>query len=395
MTAACAQLKDAQHMIYLDNAATTYPKPPHLLAQMAALYGRIGASPGRGSHDMAALAEEYIRQARVKLAAFFGAPDPARVIFTANATDSLNLAIQGLVQPGDHVIATRLEHNSVLRPLYHLQREKQITFTLVPFDGHGVVDPQAIAAAFLPRTRLVIVNHISNVLGTVQPVEEVGEICAAHGIDFLVDGSQSAGQIAVDMGAIKASAVAFTGHKSLYGPSGIGGLVLHPDLYIRPTRFGGTGIDSRDRMHTDYFPYRLEAGTPNLLGIIGLSLSLDYLLSHGIEQQHSRQMALMERLASGLLEINGIKRYSPGGASRNSAMLTVNIDGMASQDVAAILDGDFDIAVRAGLHCAPLVHEDLGTSERGAVRFSIGQFNTEAEINRTIAAMAMIAKQHS
>jgi cysteine desulfurase / selenocysteine lyase len=384
-----------QKLIYLDNAATTYPKPGKILDEMISLYARIGVSPGRGSYDRAIMAQEFIQDTRTKLARFFGAPDPDRIIFTANATDGLNLAIFGLLQPGDHVITTRLEHNSVLRPLYHLQQQKYIDLSLVPFDHLGFINPDDIAKAIRPETRLVIVNHASNVIGTVQPVEKIGTLCRDAGIAFLVDASQSSGQIAVDITAMKASAVAFTGHKSLYGPTGIGGLVLHPDLEIRTTRFGGTGIESKSLIHTQAFPHRLEAGTHNLIGIIGLSLGLDYILSNGLCTIHEQEMVLLKRLCNGLSEIPGIKLYCAENLTDHLAVLAVNINGILPEDTGAILDGDFNIAVRTGLHCAPLVHEDLGTGDSGAVRFSLGHYNTEAQIDRVVEAMSIISRHKS
>jgi cysteine desulfurase family protein len=379
--------------IYLDNASTTYPKPREVLDQMVESYSQIGFSPGRGNYDLAAAAEDFIRQTRVKLARFFGAPDPDRIVFTANATDSLNIAISGLLQPGDHVVTTRLEHNSVLRPLYHLQQRRDVAFSLIPFSGQGFIDPDDIKKAIRPETKLVIVNHASNVLGTIQPVAETGEICSAHGIPLLVDASQSAGKIPVDMTAMKASAIAFTGHKSLYGPTGIGGLVLHPDLDIQATRFGGTGIESGSLIHTRSFPHTLEAGTLNLMGIIGLSLGIDYILDKGLEVIHEQEMRLMDRLYKGLSEVSGIKIYGEKDTTNHLAVMAANIDDITPEDAGAILDGDFNIAVRVGLHCAPLVHEDLGTSRWGTIRFSLGLFNRETEIDRTIEAVSLIARQ--
>ena len=381
-------------MIYLDNAATTFPKPCEMLEQMVRQYQLIGVSPGRGSYDLATEAEAYIRRTRVKLAGFFGAPDPDRIIFTGNATDGLNLAISGLVHPGDHVITTRLEHNSVLRPVYHLERQQKITCSLIPFDNGGFINPDDIAAAIRPETRLIIVTHASNVLGTVQPVAEIGTICAEHGIPFLVDASQSAGQIKVNMTAMKASIIAFTGHKSLYGPTGIGGLAIHPDVEINPTRFGGTGVESESLLHTLNYPYRLEAGTPNLLGIIGLSLGIDYLLSRDLEEIHKNEMTLLERLYKGLSGIAGIEFLGSTDFTSHLPLITVNLQGVTPEDVGAILDADFDIAVRVGLHCAPLVHETLGTARGGAVRFSLGHFNTATDIDRVIEAMGLIAGIH-
>lgn len=377
--------------IYLDNAATTYPKPDEVLLPMVEQYMQIGVSPGRGSYDLAVSAQDFIQDTRIKLAAFFNAPDPDGVIFTANATDGLNIAISGIVKPGDHVITTRLEHNSVLRPLYHLQQQGKIDCSLVRFNEKAFIDPEDIARAIRPNTKLVIVNHASNVLGTIQPVARIGELCAAKQIPFLVDASQSAGKVPVDMTVIKASAIVFTGHKSLYGPSGTGGLIVHPDLDIKPTRFGGTGIESKSLIHTARLPHRLEAGTHNLMGIIGLSLGIDYLLDKSLKAIHGKEMKLMDQLCTGLSKTKGIKLYCVEDLTDHLAVLSANVKGMIPEDTGAILDADFNIAVRVGLHCAPLVHEDLGTSEQGTVRFSLGVFNTESEIARVVKAMSLIA----
>jgi len=381
-------------MIYLDNAATTFPKPPEVLEQMVRQYRKLGVSPGRGSYDLAIEAEAFIRQTRVKLADFFKAPDPERIVFTGNATDGLNLAISGLVRPGDHVITTRLEHNSVLRPLYHLEKQQQISCSLLPFTCQGFVRPEDIVKAIRPETRLVIVTHVSNVLGTIQPVVEIGAICAEHGILFLVDASQSAGQIEVDMAAMRASVIAFTGHKSLYGPTGIGGLAIHPGVDIQPTRFGGTGTESESLFHPDRYPHRLEAGTANLFGIIGLSLGIDYLLGSDLKKMHEKGLALLERLYVGLSGIVGMELYGGAELTNRLPLLTVNLQGVTPEDVGAILDADFNIAARVGLQCAPLLHEDLGTVRRGAIRFSLGHFNTEMDIDRVIEAMGQISKIH-
>ncbi len=358
---------------------------------MVEKYKALGVSPGRGSYDLAVEAEAFIDRTRRKLADLFRAPDPDRVVFTANATDGINLVLNGLLQPGDHVVSTCLEHNSVLRPLHHLQQSLGVSFSLVPFSSQGFIDPEDVARAIRPETKLVIVNHASNVLGTVQPVADVGVICAQRGIALLVDASQSAGQVAVDMAAMQASAIVFTGHKSLYGPTGIGGVILSPDLNVRSTRFGGTGIESRSPEHTQHFPHRLEAGTLNVMGIMGLSLAIDFLHHKGLSAIHEQEMGLLRRLQEGLSEIPGITLYGTPELDRRLAVLALNLEGVAPSDVGAILDADFDIAVRVGLHCAPLVHETLGIAEQGAVRFSLGIFNTETDIDRAVEAMARIA----
>lgn len=379
-------------MIYLDNAATTYPKPREVLDRMVETYARIGVSPGRGSYDLASRAEEIVNATRRKLARFFGAPDPDRVMFAANATDALNLAIQGLVRPGDHVVATRLEHNSVLRPLYHLKDKGIIDYDLVPFDGRGFIDPGDVARSIRSNTRLVIVCHASNVLGTIQPVPEIGRVCAERDVPLLIDAAQSAGVIPIDMGAWQVSALAFTGHKSLVGPAGIGGLVVVPELDVQTTRFGGTGIDSRSLVHTQAFPHRLEAGTANLLGVIGLSEGLDFLMARGLQRIHAKEMELLTRLRDGLSPLKGVELFCAEDLSNHLGLMTVNVKGMDPQDAGAILDADFAIAVRVGLHCAPLVHESIGTYPQGGVRFSLGPFNTTEDIHRAIEAMAIISK---
>jgi len=383
-----------ERIIYLDNAATTFPKPRSVLEGMVEAYGRMGVSPGRGGYDLAVEAEERVQAARRQLAQFFGAPDPDRVIFANNATDALNMAIQGWVRPGDHVVSTRLEHNSVLRPLNHLSRQGIIDYDLIPFDGQGFIDPGDVAGAIRSHTRLVIVCHASNVLGTIQPVADIGRICAERDVPLLIDAAQSAGVIPIRMTDWHIAAVAFTGHKSLLGPTGIGGLVLGPELEIQTTRFGGTGVDSKSLIHTQTFPHRLEAGTINLMGIIGLSAGLDYVMSEGLASIHGREMDLLTRLRDGLSGIDCIQRYAMDDLSDHVGLMTLSVDGMDPEDVSAILDGDFGIAVRSGLHCAPLVHETLGTYPQGGVRFSLGPFNTPEEIDRAIEAMAAIVRSH-
>ena len=379
--------------VYLDNAATTFPKPASVLEKTMETYRRIGVSPGRGGYDLSAEAEEYVRDTRRKTARFFGSSAPDRVIFAGNATDALNIALQGILHPGDHVVSTRLEHNSVLRPLYHLREKGIIEYDLVRFDGKGFVDPDDIVAAIRPDTKLVVVTHASNVLGTVQHVREIGRCCAERGVLLLVDAAQSAGAVPIRVDDWQVAALAFTGHKSMLAPTGIGGLILSRQLEdIEPSRFGGTGIDSASPVHTRDFPYRLEAGTLNLLGIIGLSESLDYLAEAGVEVMHTREMELLGKLSDGLSLVAGIDLYNAEGLSDHVALLTANVRGMDPHDVGAILDGDFNIAVRTGVHCAPLVHESLGTSPGGSVRFSIGPFNTGSDIDLVLEAMKEIAR---
>jgi cysteine desulfurase family protein len=380
-----------ERLIYLDNAATTFPKPIEVLREMVETYSRTGVSPGRGNHDLATQAGDLVDGVRARVARFFGAPDPARVVFGANATDALNTVIGGLVRPGDHVVATRLDHNSVLRPLHHLAETGVITWDLAPFDGRGFVDPDAVAALLRPTTRAVVMTHASNVLGTIQPVAEISRLCAERGVPLVIDAAQSAGLVPIDMASLGVAALAFTGHKSLYGPSGIGGLVLMPGLDVATTRFGGTGMDSASLVHSQAYPLRLEAGTLNLLGVIGLSLGIGFIEEQGVAALHAREMALLARLRDGLAGHPGITLYAADDLTDHVPVLSANVPGIHPQDVGAILDGDFGIAVRVGVHCAPLVHRDLGTIQRGAVRFSLGAFTTAEEIDLAVEAMHAIA----
>ena len=379
-------------MIYLDNAATTFPKPREVLQRMIDLYAAKGVSPGRGAYDCAQEADELVYGVRKRLCLFFGGDDPDRVIFASNATDALNLVIQGAVKPGGHVVSSQLEHNSVLRPLQHLRESGRIDYDLIPFDGQGFVDPDDVSRAIRPQTQLVVLTHASNVLGTIQPIEEIGAVCRRHRVPLILDAAQSAGVVPIDISTWGVSALAFTGHKSLLGPTGIGGLVLRRDFDIQSTRFGGTGIDSQDLFHTQTYPHRLEAGTLNILGIIGLSAALDYLAAQGMEAILQKERALARKLWEGLAELKRVKLYGGAFWDRRVGVVLSNIEDMLPADVGAILDGDFNIATRVGLHCAPLVHRSLGTGRAGGVRFSVGPFNTPEEIDRACEAMEKIAR---
>ncbi len=383
-----------ERTIYLDNAATSFPKPVSVLSAMVEIYAKMGVSPGRGGYDLATEAEAFVDRTREKLARYFGAPDPKGVIFANNATDALNLALQGILKPGDHVVSTRLEHNSVLRPLHHLRERGLIEYDLVPFDGKGFIDPQEIASAIRRNTKLVVLCHASNVLGTIQPIAEIGRLCAEREVPLLIDAAQSAGVIPIDVAVSRISALAFTGHKSLLGPTGIGGLILHPELDVQSTRFGGTGVDSKSLVHTQTFPHRLECGTLNFLGIIGLSRGLDFVIGENPQTIHRREMDLLTRLRDGLCVLERVELYCAETLSDHVGVITGNVKGMDPSDVGAILDADFGIAVRTGLHCAPLVHETLGTYPHGGVRFSVGPFNTKEDIDRAIEAMSAIARSH-
>ncbi len=378
-------------MIYLDNAATAFPKPAQPLRQALELYLASGASPGRGGYDLAVEAERRVEKARQRLGEFFGAGRGWRVCYAYNATDALNTLIQGLVRPGGHVVSTRLEHNSVLRPLHHLAARGHIRLDLAPFNAQGFVEPERFAALLRPETCLAVLNHASNVLGTVQPAAQIAALCRKRGTPLILDASQSAGLVPIRLAQWGVGGLAFTGHKSLLGPTGIGGLVLSPDLDPAPMRFGGTGVNSRSLEHSLEYPHRLEAGTINLLGILALDLCLEYLASPEHRQALAREMELLERLRDGLAAIPGLELYCAGDLRDHLPLLSCNLRGMPAADVSMILDGDFGIATRAGLHCAPLLHQDLGTMPDGALRFSLGPFNTNEHVEQAVRAMARLA----
>jgi cysteine desulfurase family protein len=332
-----------------------------------------------------------VEETRKMLTEFFNGTDPDRLCFGYNSTDALNLIIMGMLRPGDHAISTTVEHNSVLRPLYHLRRDG-VEVDFVPFDGAGFVDPAEVRKRFKPNTRLVVVNHASNVIGTVQPVAAIGRLCREAGIPFAIDASQSAGKVPVDMEAQFLDVVAFTGHKSLLGPTGIGGLYVREGIEVRHTRAGGTGVRSAVRGHLDEYPYRLEYGTPNVMGIAGLKAGLTWLLNKGLANIHHEEMRLARLLRDGLRAIPNVDLYCLDSLDDHIAVLSFNVAGMDAADVGTMLDVDHGIACRTGLHCAPLVHEQIGTDKvHGAVRFGIGPFNTEEHIAAAVKAVGEIA----
>jgi len=380
-------------LIYLDNGATSFPKPEEVYTFMDHFYRNFGVNPGRSGYDMCMEVGEIVEETRKMLTEFFNGTDPNRLCFSYNSTDALNLIIFGLLEKGDHAITTILEHNSVIRPLYHLSEFNGVEVDHISFDPNGFLDPADFKKRFKPNTKLVIINHASNVIGTVQPIKEIGRLCREKGILFAVDASQSAGKIPVDMEEQNLDIVAFTGHKSLLGPTGIGGLYVREGVEIKHTRAGGTGVRSAVRTHLYEYPYRLEYGTANTVGIAGLNAGLKWIKEKGLDNLHAHEMHLTEMLRNGLKEIEGVTMYCQEDLTDHISVLPFNIEGMEALNTGTILDVDYNIACRTGLHCAPLVHEQLDTVKlHGAVRFGIGPFNTEAHIETAILGVREIAE---
>jgi len=375
----------------MDNGATSYPKPEEVYAFMDAFYRKFGVNPGRSGYDLCMETGTLVDQTRRELTTFFNGDNPDRLCFSYNSTDALNLIIFGMLEKGDHAITTTLEHNAVLRPLYHLIQDCGVEVDHIPFDNKGFVDPEDFRKKFKSNTRLVVVNHASNVIGTVQPIEAIGRMCKEADITFAIDASQSTGKVPIDMKAMNIDIVAFTGHKSLLGPTGIGGLCVREGIEIRHTRAGGTGVKSAQHRHLDEYPYRLEYGTVNVQGVAGLHAGLQWILDKGVSTIHNQEMALTHKLRDGLAAIEGVKLYCQEDLRDHIAVLSFNIVGLQALDTSTMLDGEFNIACRSGLHCAPLVHEHLGTDKiGGSVRLSIGPFTTDAHIEKVIEAVSQI-----
>lgn len=380
-------------MIYLDNGATSFPKPQEVYAFMDSFYRSSGVNPGRSGFDLCLEAGSLLDETRKLLCAFFGGTDPNRLVFGYNSTDALNLAIFGLIRPGDHVVTTHVEHNSTLRPLWKLSQEG-VDVDWIDFDDKGYVDPQEIIDHLRPNTRAVVMNHASNVIGTVQDVAPIGKVCRERGIHLILDVSQSAGMVPVKLDEVNADVICFTGHKSLMGPMGTGGMYVREGVDIALTRAGGTGVKSAQRRHLDEYPYHMEYGTPNLPGIAGLNAGVKWVNALGIEAIHRHEMALWKMLRDGLAGIEGITLYcqEDTGKSRIS-VLSFNVEGLEAMDAGTMLDVDYNIACRTGLHCTPMVHEHLGTDKlHGTVRFGIGPFNTPDHIETAIRGVRDIAE---
>ncbi len=375
--------------VYLDNAATSFPKPEAVATVMDRLLRTTALSPGRAAHAFSLAASREIFAARERLAAFFGCPDSSRLIFTANVTEALNVGLFGLLRKGGHVIATSLEHNSVMRPLRHLEREGHISLSLLPASPAGETDPAELAKARRSDTRLIVINHVSNVTGTMAPL---AELAALKGEALLVvDGAQSAGVFDFDVTALGIDFFAFTGHKGLLGPTGTGGFVLGQGVELPPFKMGGTGSASEFELQPDFAPDCYEAGTPNTLGIAGLAAGVAFIQETGLATIRQHELALAGRFLDGLSQINGVTVYGLPAGSQRGAVVSFRLAGKGVDEVAYRLDRDFGIMVRAGLHCAPAAHRSLGTFPEGTVRASFGFCNTMAEVEYCLDALARIA----
>ena len=374
-------------MIYLDNAATTWPKPPAVTTAMTQYLSEIGANPGRAAHRGALQARRLFEGARSRLAELFGIDDPKRIAFCLNCTEALNMAIKGTVSEGDHVITTDLEHNSVRRPLQALAETGAIELTCVPASSDGYVDPDVVAAAFRSNTKLVACTHASNVLGTIQPVEQIGRAAREHQALFLLDAAQTAGTLPVLVDELHVDLLAFPGHKSLLGPPGTGGLYVRPGVQVRPWREGGTGADSVSPTQPTEFPTWLEAGTPNTIGIIGLGAALEQLQP---EATLAHERELLTYLNAAVADIRGVRVVGDPSPDRRVGTICFVLDSLSAEEAAALLDESFEIAVRGGLHCAPYTHRAVGTFPQGTLRVSPGPFSTTEDVDALIEALRKI-----
>ncbi len=377
-------------MIYLDNAATTLCKPPQVSEAVLHALSSMG-NAARGAHGGALEASRTVYGTRVKLAKLFGCPRPDHVVFTANSTEALNIAINGLLRPGDHAITTDCEHNSVLRPLYRLEEERGLELSIVPADKQGRVDYGCFERLLKPNTRAVVCTHASNLTGNVLDIARIGEAAHQGGALLIVDASQTAGALPIDMEAMHIDVLCFTGHKGLMGPQGTGGLCIRPGVEVAPWKVGGSGVHSYDKHQPLEYPTRLEAGTLNSHGIAGLSAALDFISEVGLEAIEAKEHALTDRFYRAVSAIEGVTVYGDFTQQCRSAIVTLNIRDYDSAAVSDELSETYGIATRPGAHCAPRMHEALGTTDRGAVRFSFSWFNTEAEVDTAIRAVQELA----
>lgn len=379
-------------MIYLDNAATTFPKPEAVYQAVDQCMRGFGANPGRSGHKMALDAGRAIYKTRELLCRLFNIDNPMQVIFTSNATDSLNLALKGVLKAGDHVITTSMEHNSMIRPIMSL-KEIGVEHTVVQCSETGELDPEKIRAAIQQNTKLIAMTHASNITGTLMPVAKIGKIAKEKGVLLLVDAAQTAGIYAIDVEEMQIDLLAAPGHKGLMGPQGTGILYIRDGIELRHMKEGGTGSKSESLLQPEIIPDRYESGTPNTPGIAGLGAGIEFILSTGLDNIRKHEEDLTAHMLSELKKIQGIKIYGPQDHIKQAAVISINIGEEDSSEVSYVLDKVFKVAVRSGLHCAPLAHQTIGTFEQGTVRFSIGYFNTREDIDKAIEALKKICEE--
>jgi cysteine desulfurase family protein len=382
-------------VIYFDNAATSWPKPPEVIDAMAHFLKDVGANPGRAAHRLAVESGRIVYDAREAVAMLFNAPDPLRIVFGHNVTEALNLALKGLLRPGDHVITSSMEHNSVMRPLRVLER-RGMDVSVVACSPQGVLDPADVEEAVRPTTKLVVLNHASNVIGTLLPVAEVGEICRRHRLLFLVDAAQTGGAYPVDVQADGIDLLGFTGHKSLCGPMGVGGMIIGErvdEKKMLPLKLGGTGSNSELEVQPDFLPDAFESGTPNAVGLAGLRAGVGWVLGHGVEGIRAHEVALTQVLLDGLCAIPGVTVYGTLSAECQTATVSFNVDGLEASEIGLRLDEVYGILCRVGLHCAPAAHKTIGTFPSGTVRFGLSGFSTMAEVDVALSAVRELAQE--
>lgn len=378
--------------VYLDNAATSWPKPPSTIDAIVEFNRSIGANPGRSGHSRSVDAGRTLIDAREAAAKLFGAPNALGVVFTKNVTEALNIVILGLLKDGGHAVTTSMEHNSVMRPL-NAARARGADFSTAPCSETGELDPGDIASLIRPDTRLIVMTHASNVTGTIMPLAEVASIARERGIPLCIDAAQTAGVIPIGMEAMDIGLLAFTGHKSLYGPQGTGGLVLGEGYgrMIEPLMYGGTGSRSEFEVQPDFLPDKFESGTPNTIGIAGLGAGIDFIERTGMDAIRAHEKDLTARLLDGLGSIDGVRIFGPCDPKRQTAVVSFILEGMSPSELALALDQDYGIMARSGLHCAPSAHRTIGTFPEGTIRLSPGYFTTREDIEYTIEAVAALA----
>lgn len=389
-------MKDSRKVrtVYLDHAATSWPKPPGVSEAMVRFLNEVGANPGRSAHTRSIEAARIVYGAREAVAELFGVEDPSRVVFTLNLTEGLNLALRGLLRPGDHVITSGLEHNAVMRPLRDLE-VKGVELTIAPHTEVGLLDLTQLETAIRPETKLIVINHASNVSGILQPVSQIGKIARTHDVLLLVDTAQTAGCFPIDLEGDQIDLVAFTGHKSMMGPMGTGGLVIGPRIDLasfEPLVRGGTGSRSESEEQPAFLPDRYESGTPNAVGLAGLEAGVRWVLKETVEKIRQHEVALMAQLLEGLREVPGLVVSGGGEAIDRTPTVSFQLPEIAASEVGLRLDEEHGVLCRVGLHCAPAAHQTLGTFPDGSVRFSIGPFVTPDEIEHAIAAVNAIAQ---